>query len=134
MEEGKFKEVWDKKKIFVGLTVFAILLSGAIYTAKIAVLSTPQDAFTGFVKGTKTSTDNQDDFKPQIPDQSLISAPASQAQKKIDEIRQEVSQLDIAEIASSSPQIQKVLKDIQSLEQYPRNQAKELCENLCKSL
>jgi hypothetical protein len=51
--------------------------------------------------------------------------------EKINSIKQEVSGLDIVEIASSSPQVQKILNDIKSLEQYPTNQIKEICRKIC---
>jgi hypothetical protein len=38
------------------------------------------------------------------------------------------------EIASSSPQMQKILNDIKSLEQYPANQAKEFCRQIYEKI
>lgn len=55
-------------------------------------------------------------------------------QQKLDSIKQEASKLDIAEIASSSPQIQKLIKDLNALKDYPSNQIKDVCQNICNSL
>jgi hypothetical protein len=35
------------------------------------------------------------------------------------------------EVASSSPQVQKILNDIKALQQYPANQIKDLCRKIC---
>ena len=51
--------------------------------------------------------------------------------EKIESLKQDVRGLNIVEIASSSPQVQKILNDIKFLEQYPANQAKEICKKIC---
>lgn len=55
-------------------------------------------------------------------------------QQKLDYIKQEVSKLDIKDIASSSPQVQKLIKDLNALKDYPANQIKEVCQNICNRL
>lgn len=81
--------------------------------------------------------------KPTPPKQSVegakvVSLPSSKdiqknVEEKLETIKEEVSSLKPLDVATSSPQVQKVLNDIKTLEQYPRNQAREICENICKS-
>ncbi|PIP74471.1 MAG: hypothetical protein CO135_00990 [Candidatus Levybacteria bacterium CG_4_9_14_3_um_filter_35_16] len=55
-------------------------------------------------------------------------------QEKVDLIKEQADQINVTDIATSSPQMQKLIKDIKSLEGYPSSQARSMCENLCKSL
>lgn len=69
-------------------------------------------------------------------DASLPSASNLQSslQQKLDSIKQEVSKLDIKDIASSSPQVQKLINDLNAVKNYPGNQAKEICQKICGGL
>ena len=58
----------------------------------------------------------------------------SAVEDKIEVIQEEAKDIDLAEVASSSPQIQKIIKDLKSLENYPADQAKSLCEKICSGL
>lgn len=137
MEKKSFQEeVWDKKKIVFVLVGSTILIAGAIYGTKALGLQTlskfkPNSA----IKGVNTNQqENKNLPKVEIPLQSILSQPKEEAKDKLESIKEEIGKLDVKDIASSSPQVQKVLQDIQSLQQYPRNQAKEMCENICKGL
>jgi len=55
-------------------------------------------------------------------------------QEKVDLIKQQADEINITDVASSSPQVQKLIQDIKTLENYPGSQARSMCENLCKSL
>jgi hypothetical protein len=55
-------------------------------------------------------------------------------QQKFDSIKDQAESINVTDIATSSPQVQKLIKDIKTLENYPINQARSMCENLCKSL
>lgn len=135
------EEVWDKKKIFIVLLVTSILIVLAGYATKKIILS--KDANSVSLKFTNNQPKSQVEGastkeEPNPIDnsgiKSVLSLPANEVQKRLDFIRQEISKIDVVEIASSSPQVQKVIKDIQSLEQYPRDQAKEICQKMCSSL
>lgn len=118
MEEIKSEESWNKKKIFAAFFLVVLLIIGG-YFLKTRVLDVTSFNPLASVKGVNTK-ENITNFN--IP-QSI--------REKINNLKQEVSGLNIVEIASSSPQVQKVLNDIKSLEQYPTNQAKEICRKIC---
>lgn len=136
------EEVWDKKKILVGI-LSLILAGGSVYGVKTFVLD---KYIQGSVKGVSSKNEKiflSEENKPSVTEsqtkESSFSLPSSEdvkagIQQKLDTIRQEVSGIKLEEIASSSPQIQKVINDIKSLEQYPRNQAKDLCNKICSGL
>jgi len=120
MEEVN-KESWNKKKIFLAVFLLIVLVGGAYYLKK-TFLTNPSEQ-TKLVEGASTVADSiESDSKVNIQDA---------VQQKIDSIKQEVSGLNIMEIASSSPQVQKVLNDIKELQQYPTNQIKDLCRRIC---
>lgn len=54
--------------------------------------------------------------------------------KDFSAIQQQIDKLPFANIASSSPEVQKILHDMQGLKKYPLGEAKAICETLCKSL
>ena len=58
----------------------------------------------------------------------------SSLQQRLDSIKHEVSKLDIADIASSSPQVQKLINDLNALKEYPSHQIKGICEKICSGL
>lgn len=125
---------WDKRKIAFAVA-FAVFLIGVEYYFN--VFSAGKEAITSVlgvefkrpeVKRPAVSNNNQKGKPPSI--QEIKSA----VESKVEDIQKEVKNLDFNEIASSSPQIQKIIKDIKALEKYPSNQAKQICENICKSL
>lgn len=122
MEEIKNEESWNKKRIFTALFLI-ILLAVGVYFFKSLFLDaslSPQDPKA--VKGVTDEKKEKEDFKMEIQEA---------VKEKINSLRQDVSSLNIMEVASSSPQIQKIINDIKSLEQYPTNQARELCKQIC---
>ncbi len=112
------------------VSIFAYTQQGAI----LRYIKPTQGTKSASTKVAGVSADNKNG-----DDKSGFSLPlannlSSDVQKNIDSIKQEVSSLRIEEVASSSPQIQKVLNDIKELEKYPRDQAKEMCQKLCNGL
>ncbi len=125
MEEIKSEESWNKKRIFAALFLITLLVVG-IYFFKSRVFDTnssPQN--TKLVKGVSLKEKSKNK-------ENDVSVDIQEAVKeKINNLKQGVSSLNILEIASSSPQIQKIINDIKTLEQYPTNQAKEICKKIC---
>jgi uncharacterized protein involved in exopolysaccharide biosynthesis len=112
------KETWNKKRVFLGIFLLVLLIIGGgyLFRDKIFISSSRQ---LKSVEGVSTSTVD-------------TAANVQEAvREKIDNLKQEVSGLNLMEVASSSPQVQKILNDIKALQQYPANQIKDLCRKIC---
>ncbi|OGH06412.1 MAG: hypothetical protein A2W22_06425 [Candidatus Levybacteria bacterium RBG_16_35_11] len=112
----------DKRKValisIASLAVIIFLILGSTSANNNKTNQSPK-------KGVKSST-----AKSIIPVNEIKSA----VEDKIGVIQEEAKDIDLAEVASSSPQIQKIIKDLKSLENYPADQAKSLCEKICSGL
>lgn len=132
------EETWDKKKIFLGVLASVVLI-GAGYGLKTFVLD--KYISKGSVKSTSIEREiNSGTSKDESSSEQTNSLPLSsskiqgEVERKLETIKQEIRTLNVVELASSSPQIQKIINEIKTIEKYPANQAKEMCENICKSL
>lgn len=120
---------WDKKKIFITLGVVALFLTGG-FAAKVFLLgshtalpSSQQD-----VKGASTVNSSAQTSSPiQLPSSTAV-------QQKIASLEQQASQISVKDIASTSPQIQAIVQQLQNLPQMPGNVAKQTCIQLCNNL
>lgn len=115
---------WDKKKIVLA----CLFLLGAILlliTIKTVFFDT--DEGSKMVKGIKTE-------KPRNAFED-IEAPDINGglEDRVELIKDDLENVDVEEIASSSPQIQKILNDIKSIKDLPSSTARQTCENLCKN-
>jgi hypothetical protein len=124
MEEVKTGESWNKKKIIITAIILALLIVGGFYF-KIRVLGQNSSQIAESVKGVATQEVTLPDVKASVQEA---------VKEKIDNLKAQVSNLNVSEIASSSPQVQKILNDIQSLGQYPANQAKEFCRQIYEKI
>jgi hypothetical protein len=124
-EAIKIEETWDKKKIVIGIALLLVLLGCLVYFSGIYKIKSASSENAGSqlkktVKGVETSI-NAEGIKKAV-------------QQKIEEIKTEAGSIDLVEIASSSPQVQKVINDLKALEKYPSDQAKGMCQKLCDQL
>ena len=120
--EEKTVDTWNKKRVLLALILLIAVGIGA-YFFKTKVLGEKINLFERGVKGASTQ-----ESKPT----GTISIDLQKALKdKLDSLKKEVSNLNVTDIASSSPQVQKILNDMKSLEQYPQNQAKDICRKIC---
>lgn len=124
MEEVQ-SETWDIKKIvialvltvIVGLSFKALVLdqnfensnkeSASVQGANISASPTPSPAVIEIKKG---------------------------VENKLLELQKEVNNINISEIATSTPAVKKVINDLQNLQSIPQNQAKEACFKICNGL
>lgn len=137
------EESWNKKRIIIGFFILIILIATA-YVSKIYVLDKFDtgkkiNLVTKSVKSASIINDeNQDSSNKENPNSKDSLPSANQIQNNIEEklssLTKEAANLKLEDIASSSPQIQKIVNDLKSLEQYPKNQAKEACLNICKGI
>ncbi len=123
MEEIKSEESWNKKRIFAALFLVFLLVIGILFLKNRILDTKSSPAEVKSVKGVSEKKKSMQE-DPRINIQEAVK-------EKINNLKQEVAGLNIVEIASSSPQVQKIINDIKSLEQYPTNQAKEICKKIC---
>lgn len=122
MEEVNTQETWNKKKIFVAVFLLILLMIGGYFFRDRIFGENPLQQLKS-VKGTSIKENSPlPEFKMNVQEA---------VKEKINSLKQEVLGLNVLEIASSSPQVQKILQDIKSLEQYPINQAQEICKKIC---
>lgn len=124
MEEVNKPESWNKKRIIIAALLLVLLIAGGVF-ARNRLLPKEEEFQAGkLVEGASTVDENiQPDIQANIQEA---------VRERIDSIKQEVSGLNLLDIASSSPPVQKILNDIKALEQYPANQARELiCKQVC---
>jgi len=112
------KETWNKKRVFLSIFLLALLIIGGgyLFRDKIFISSSRQ------LKSVEGASTSRVDTAANVQEA---------VREKIDNLKQEVSGLNLMEVASSSPQVQKILNDIKALQQYPENQIKDLCRKIC---
>jgi hypothetical protein len=123
MKEPPKEELpWDKKKIIFFL-IAAIALIGIGFEAKDLLLGTTVTPKVSVqapdVKGTATQAGSS--IKNNVQDQ-------------LNNLKTEAQNIDVVSIASSSPQVQKVINDLKAIQNYPQNQLKATCEQVCSGL
>lgn len=145
MQETSFiQESWNIKRIIIAI-ILLIILAGILLGAKQYILDKNRfsqqptsNTLSGSVKG--TSVKRQEDITKDLQEElkKIFSSPSdnlkTSVREKMESITKQVSNLKAEEIASSSPQVQKIINDLKSLEDYPKNQAKENCQRICDSI
>jgi hypothetical protein len=122
MKEAPKEELqWDKKKILLFL-IAAVVLIGIGFEGRNLILGTSVQpsvpAVKPDVKGVAT------EIVPNIK---------NNVQDQLDNLKTEAQNVNLVEIASSSPQVQKVINDLKALQNYPRDQVKTTCQQICNS-
>lgn len=138
MQETSFiQESWNIKRIVLAL-VTLFILTGIFYGFKVFVLDKNKISQKQNAKQSSNSVAGISIQKEQVTEEpdfpSSVKELQTNIQQKLDAVKKEVNNLNAQDIASSSPQIQKVLDDIKNLEQYPKNQVKEACQKICDGL
>jgi len=117
--------VWDKKRILIGIGIILLLMIGA---GEVKDRFFPNTNILG--ESTTKSTSEVEKPGVETPDLDL----QSQVTTSIEDIKESVISIDPEEVASSSPQIQKVLRDIQGIRNLPTDKAREACYSICSGL
>ncbi len=123
MQEVKLEESWNKKRILIALLAL-VAVGGVLY------------AFRGSIFSQILPHNN----KKEIPSsQSVLSIKSGSnvqdvLEKQIESLKKEAGNININEIASSSPQIQNLINDFKALQNLPKDKTKEACYNICKGL
>ncbi len=133
-QEEDVVEVWDFRKIAVGVVIVALLIGGGIIGKRILFHeSLDPQSFIPPLPSVKSLTsvlgnnDNNPHVKIRLPSSADI-------QNQVQNIQQEVTHLNVNEIATASPQVRQVLKQLQDLPAGPAGQVKEACIRLCSQL
>ena len=124
MKEPKEKEKveWDKRKILVFI-IAGLLLLVLLYGIKNTII------------GPSTSSPNTSDVKG--ANTTLYPSPPDikgTIQNQIDNLKTEAANINVADVATSSPQVQKVITDLKNLQNYPSTQLKSACMQICNGL
>ncbi|MFH1832589.1 MAG: hypothetical protein ABH816_00280 [Candidatus Levyibacteriota bacterium] len=135
------RESWNIKRIILGLIVIGIFIGLCIGSFKVLKLDVNKyvqkpssNKSLGTVEGVSiksNETDKDQNVNFSLP---LVNTLQTDVSQKIKSIQNEANNLNLEEIASSSPQMQKVVNDIRSLGNYPKNQAKEMCQKICDGI
>lgn len=132
-EEEEVEEVWDFRKIAVGIIFLIILVFGVIIGKRILFHESLDPA--SFVPPMPSVKGISTYFQPQNVSHAKFSLPSQEdVQNQIKEIQQQVTHMDVNEIATASPQVQQVLKQLQQLPSGPVGQVKAACIRLCGQL
>ena len=134
MKELKpIEESWNKKRIFFGLSILVILIAGLV-TFKVLVLDKNQDFSQNPVLKRSKTVEGASTNVNSLTQDNTKSNLKTNIQDKLNTLKQEASNINLAEVASSSPQIKKVLEDIKSIQNLPKDQAKSFCQQVCNGL
>ncbi|KKQ75101.1 MAG: hypothetical protein US96_C0017G0007 [Candidatus Woesebacteria bacterium GW2011_GWB1_38_5b] len=115
---------WDRKRL---LLAGIIILAAAILAYEFKDSIFPQGQS---ILGEKSEIKKAEKPNIKSPDINF----SSDVGAKIEDVKESVTNLSPEEIASSSPQIQKLLNDIQQIKNLPISQAKDACLKLCSAL
>ncbi len=134
MKELKpIEESWNKKRIFLALTILVILIAG-LASFKISVLDKNQDLAPEPVSRKAKSVEGVSTNVNSSSQGNTSSNLKTNITDQLNAIKQEASGINLAEVATSSPQIQKVIDDIKSIQNLPKDKAKGFCEQICSGL
>ena|SRR6266404_1687716 len=124
MQELEEDRNWDFRKILAVLILLVVLG----FSFKFFVLNNGSKLLnvrSVAVQGAKTSV------SPNNPVSDTIK---KGVENKINDLVKEVNQINVVEVATSTPAVQKVLNDIKSIQNLPQTQAKEQCLKICNGL
>jgi len=124
-EEHEEKVEWDKPRIMSFFIVLGLLVVGGLlgkhFFLDVQTNSSPQQS----VQGISTQADAS------LPTVQSVQRGVTE---QLANLQQQASQISVKDIASSSPQVQQVLLQLQKLPQLPGDIAKQACVQLCGKL
>lgn len=126
-EENRKKEKveWDKPKIAL-FVILAFILLFAGYEIKSLTLDKNISNISSLPVGTN--------FKDASTINSSTVSVKDTIKQSINDLKKEATSINVADIATSSPQVQKVINDLKSLQNYPSSGLKNACLKICNSL
>jgi len=134
MKELKpIEESWNKKRIIIGLLFLFVVIAG-LSVFKVLVLDKNQNSPQSLVKKTATAVKGVSTNVNSLTKGNTASSLKINIQDQLNLIKKEASSINLTEIATSSPQVQKVIDDIKSIQNLPKDQAKNFCQQICSGL
>jgi len=132
------QEYWDIRKIVLGVILF-LLGSGIVYAAyeytspsRASHVLSPQENTIQSVRGEAITPTSPVAEETQS---SRVSIPTSDdVLRQIITIKEQIESINVVAIATTSPQIQEVIRQVQALPEAPRNAARDACIQACSSL
>lgn len=125
-KEEESSEQWDKKRIVI--TAFFVI---------VAILAV-KEVKTTFFPSNDSVLGQSVEIAPTPIKKPDIELPrfnvANEVGSRISEIKNNINSLDPKEVASSSPQIQKLLHDMEGIKDLPSNEAKSACMKICSEI
>lgn len=132
------EERWNIKRVIIGLIVISIVGVGGFFGKK--YLQNHHIFFSGETENTQTKNviGTHTEVAGTIPTPLVsptISLPLKKdLEQKLEEIKKQVNSLNFSDIASSSPQVQKIMQDFKTLQDFPHTYVKDSCLKFCSAL
>lgn len=126
IKEAIEKPQWDKGKIVLFFITLLILVAigfearSIILGDKANIPEQPAKNLSS-VKGASTEQFQAPDIRQNV-------------QSEISNLKNEAANINLVDVASSSPQVQKVINDLKALQNYPQDKLKETCTKICNGL
>lgn len=127
MEVIEEKQSWDPRKIIA--FIFLIIVLGLSF--KSLVLDKK-----GLANFTRKSIGVAGVGTIQQPpsNQNSSNELKKGVESKLNDLKNEVNRINVVEVATSTPAVQKVLNDIKGLQDLPQSEAKNACLRICNGL
>lgn len=116
-------EAWDVKKILAAVFIIGLI----VFTLKTYVLDKNLQNENLQVDTKVEGAAVKSDKTEEIPSQNL----RKDLDQKLNDLKENVNNINVIEVATSTPAVQKVLNDIKNLQDYPKDQCLNICNNLC---
>lgn len=128
-QEEEVVEVWDFRKIAVGIIFVILLIIGGIVGKRILFHESldPQSLVPKLPSLTSVIGNTAPHQKFKIPSSADV-------QNQIQNLQQQVTHLNVNDIATASPQVQEVLKKLEAIPAGPVGEVKAACIRLCSQL
>lgn len=113
-KDEEIEESWNRKRVVGAIIILAVIIGGLFYMLN--------NNFH-FYKPQATKVLSAKDVKLEDVVQNQITA-----------LKKQAASIDVDKIASSSPEVRKLIDDLKALGNLPKNQAKEACFRICDGL
>jgi len=111
------------------------LIGGALAIISIVVLLLVVKFFPGndqMVKGLATDmSENKDIQKLEAERQAATENVKQTVDERLESVKEEISNLNAADM--TAPRVEKIIRDLESIQDIPKNQAKNACLRVCET-